>query len=86
MDSRAARAALVHDYLVHLRGGERVLEAIHACFPEAPVHVVVHYLAALPERYSNWDIRPFAHPSFSVCRRRRGAFGSTCRSTRSPSS
>lgn len=35
------RAALVHDWLTGMRGGERVLERIAALFPGAPIHTLV---------------------------------------------
>ena len=31
------RIALVHDYLVQYGGAERVVEALHGVWPEAPV-------------------------------------------------
>ncbi len=37
------RVALVHDWLTGMRGGEKVLEAIAALFPEAPIHTLVHF-------------------------------------------
>lgn len=36
------RVALVHDWLVSMRGGERVLEALCELFPEAAIHTLVH--------------------------------------------
>lgn len=36
------RVALVHDWLVSMRGGERVLEAFCELFPEATIHTLVH--------------------------------------------
>lgn len=36
------RVALVHDWLVSMRGGERVLEAFCELFPEATLHTLVH--------------------------------------------
>ena len=35
------RVALVHDWLVTLRGGERVLDALCELFPDAVVHTLV---------------------------------------------
>ncbi len=37
------RVALVHDWLTGMRGGEKVLEAIAALFPEAPIYTLVHF-------------------------------------------
>lgn len=39
---RTPRVALVHDWLTGMRGGEKVLEAVCALFPEAPVFTLVH--------------------------------------------
>jgi glycosyltransferase involved in cell wall biosynthesis len=36
------RVALVHDWLTGMRGGEKVLEAIAALVPGAPIHTLVH--------------------------------------------
>ena len=36
------RVALVHDWLVSMRGGERVLEAFCELFPEATIHTLFH--------------------------------------------
>lgn len=35
------RIALVHDCIVHVGGAERVLQSLHATFPEAPVYTLV---------------------------------------------
>jgi glycosyltransferase involved in cell wall biosynthesis len=37
------RVALVHDWLTGMRGGEKVLEAIGALFPEAPIFTLFHF-------------------------------------------
>lgn len=52
------RVAIVHDYLTQMGGAERVLEALHAMFPEAPVFTSVVDESVLPERWTSWDIRP----------------------------
>ncbi len=51
------RVAIVHDYLNQFGGAERVLEALHELFPEAPVYTILYDRKALPQ-YSGWDIRP----------------------------
>lgn len=38
----AVRVALVHDWLTGMRGGEKVLEAVCALFPGAPLFTLVH--------------------------------------------
>lgn len=54
------RVALVHDYLREYGGAERVLEALHAMFPEAPVFVALYdpkRLGKHAQRFAKWDIR-----------------------------
>src|SRR3989344_6065378 len=51
--------ALVHDYRKEYGGAERVLEALHEIFPEAPVFTAFYfpqYLGPHRERFSNWQI------------------------------
>lgn len=60
MDLSNARVALVHDYLADYGGAERVLEAIHELFPDAPVYVAFidrQRLGRHAERFADWDIR-----------------------------
>lgn len=42
------RVALVHDWLVTWRGGEKVLAALAAMFPSAPIFTLFHDPAAMP--------------------------------------
>lgn len=51
------RVALVHDYLNQYGGAERVLEALHEIFPDAPVYTSIYDAAAMPAQYRSWDIR-----------------------------
>lgn len=60
------RVALVHDWLVTYRGGEKVLEAIAEIFPEAPIYTLFYDSAKMPEFFRNRDIR--AHPANSWLR------------------
>src|SRR5258706_14518334 len=39
--SAPQRVALVHDWLTGMRGGERVLERVARCFPDADLHTLV---------------------------------------------
>lgn len=51
--------ALVHDYLKEYGGAERVLEALHELYPDAPVFTSVYlpqFLGPHRERFANWDI------------------------------
>ena len=49
--------AIVHDYLNQYGGAERVLEAIHELYPDAPVYTAIYDPVAMPEAYRSWDIR-----------------------------
>jgi glycosyltransferase involved in cell wall biosynthesis len=55
------KVALVHDYIKEYGGAERVLEALHEMFPDAPVFTSVYlpnFLGPHKDRFKNWDIRP----------------------------
>lgn len=54
------KVALVHDFISEYGGAERVLEALHEVFPEAPVYTAWCDLKSLgphAERFKDWDIR-----------------------------
>lgn len=51
------RVALVHDYLNQYGGAERVLEVLHALYPDAPVYTSLYDPRAMPEAFRRWDIR-----------------------------
>jgi len=50
------KVAIVHDYLNQYGGAERVLEAFHELFPDAPVFAIIYDKKVLPQ-YRTWDIR-----------------------------
>jgi glycosyltransferase involved in cell wall biosynthesis len=50
------RVALVHDYLNQYGGAERVLEALHELFPDAPVFTSIYDSTAMPAFYQDWKI------------------------------
>ncbi|HEX8964959.1 MAG TPA: glycosyltransferase [Patescibacteria group bacterium] len=55
------KIALVHDYIKEYGGAERVLEALHQMYPDAPVFTLLYapeFLGPHKERFANWDIRP----------------------------
>ncbi|HXF82957.1 MAG TPA: glycosyltransferase [bacterium] len=52
------RVALVHDWLVTLGGADRVLLALHALFPQAPVYTTVFDPSRLPGAFAALDVRP----------------------------
>ncbi len=54
------KVAIVHDYLREYGGAERVVEALHEMYPDAPVYVAFLDRQALGihwQRFKNWDIR-----------------------------
>lgn len=54
------KVALVHDYLREYGGAERVVEALHELFPDAPLYVAFSDPAALGihwAKFKSWDIR-----------------------------
>lgn len=72
------KVAIVHDYIKEYGGAERVLEAIHEIWPDAPVFTTVYlprFLGPHKKRFSGWDIRtsilqniPFVHKLISPIR------------------
>ncbi len=80
----ARRVALIHDFLLDLRGAERVFAAICDAWPEADVFTAVY-----DERGHRGPLRgpPTRRPrSCSACGRPRARSGRCCRSTRTRSS
>jgi len=51
------KVAIVHDWLVNYGGAERVIEQLHALFPEAPVYTLVYDAKTMPARFRGYDIR-----------------------------
>ena len=47
------KVALVHDWLVTLRGGERVLEALCELFPDADLYTLIHQPGTMPPAIEN---------------------------------
>ena len=57
---RIMKIALVHDYLREYGGAERVLEALHEIFPQAPIYTAYYNpngLGVHTQRLKGWDIR-----------------------------
>ncbi|MFA5031969.1 MAG: glycosyltransferase [bacterium] len=52
------KIAIVHDYLNQYGGAERVLEAVHEIWPDAPVFTLFYDLKKIPSRFRNWKITP----------------------------
>ena len=51
------KTAIVHDYLVQMGGAEKVVEALHEMYPDAPVYTSIHDPGSTPASYKCWDIR-----------------------------
>ena len=51
------QVAIVHDYLNQYGGAERVLEALHALFPQAPVYTSIYDANGMPASMRSWNIR-----------------------------
>lgn len=54
------KIAIVHDYIKEYGGAERVLEALHEIFPEAPIFTTVYlpkFLGPHRERVEKWNIK-----------------------------
>lgn len=59
-EQKTPKIALVHDYLREYGGAERVLEALHDLYPEAPIYVAFYDKKALGrhwERFQTWELR-----------------------------
>jgi glycosyltransferase involved in cell wall biosynthesis len=48
---------LVHDWLTGMRGGEKVLEALAALFPEAPIYTLLHVPGSVSSAIESHPIR-----------------------------
>ncbi|HSW89876.1 MAG TPA: glycosyltransferase [Patescibacteria group bacterium] len=58
--AKKLKVALVHDFLREYGGAERVVEALHEMFPEAPLYTAFVDREALGihwQRFKDWDIR-----------------------------
>lgn len=51
------KVALAHDYLIKNGGAEKVLEAFHELFPDAPVYTLVYNEQTTSGHFKDWDIR-----------------------------
>ncbi len=51
------KIALVHDWLNQHGGAERVLEAMVALYPHAPIYTSLYAPQQMPAAYRQWDIR-----------------------------
>ena len=51
------KVALVHEFLTQLGGAERVLQAFHEMFPEAPIFTLIYDRQKTRGLFANWGIR-----------------------------
>jgi glycosyltransferase involved in cell wall biosynthesis len=51
------RVALAHDYLVQYGGAERVVEALHGVWPDAPIFTSLYDPETMPESFAQMDVR-----------------------------
>jgi len=51
------KIAIAHDYLNQFGGAERVVEALHEAFPEAPIFTSIYLPHKLPDSFRKMDIR-----------------------------
>src|ERR671915_170782 len=58
--ARSPRLALVHDYLLVMRGAERTFAAIASLWPEAPIYTLLHDRKATREQFAGRSV----HTSF----------------------
>jgi len=66
------KVALVHDYIKEYGGAERVLEALHEIWPDAPVYTTVYlpeFLGPHRERFADWNIITSSFQKISVIHR-----------------
>jgi len=51
------RVALIHDFLTQYGGAEKVLEALHEIWPEAPVFTLFYDKRAMGKKFADYDIK-----------------------------
>jgi glycosyltransferase involved in cell wall biosynthesis len=62
--------ALVCSWLNQYGGAERVLEVLHAMYPEAPLYTSMYWPQAFPAEWGEWDVRPTALDRLPLIHRR----------------
>ena len=62
------RVAIVHDYLAQVGGAERVVEAMHHAWPEAPIYTSVYDAEATLPAFKQMKIRTSFLQRFRVAR------------------
>src|SRR3990167_5032560 len=54
---RQVKVALVHDWLIHMRGGEKVLEALAELYPDATIYTLFYSRSKLSPTLQQMKIR-----------------------------
>lgn len=62
------RVAIVHDYLAQAGGAERVIEAMHELWPDAPVYTSIYDAKATLPSFAEMDVRTSFLQRFKVAR------------------
>jgi len=57
MEEKKLKIALVHDFLVHFGGAEKVLEVLCEMYPEAPIYTLLYDEKEMRGKFSGKDIR-----------------------------
>ena len=67
------KIAIAYDYMTQMGGGERVIQALHEIFPDAPIYTVLYCPETMSDDFRKMDIRtsfvdrlPFAHKKFEL--------------------
>jgi glycosyltransferase involved in cell wall biosynthesis len=55
--AQGTSTALVHDYLLVMRGAERTFAAIASCWPEAPIHTLLYDREGVEHAFDGRDVR-----------------------------
>ena len=56
MNDKNEKVAIIHDWLVTYRGGEKVLEAISELYPNAPIYTLFYNASKMPENLKQRQI------------------------------
>ena len=51
------KIAIVHDFLMQMGGAEKVVDVLHAMFPQPPIFTSAYDPDGMPSYYRSWDIR-----------------------------
>lgn len=67
------KIAIAYDYMTQMGGGERVIQALHEIFPDAPIYTVVYCPETMSDDFRKMDIRtsfvnrlPLSHKKFEL--------------------